>query len=236
MEETMLKRKEIIREYALPFLGMFVVLMICMFLHRSVIPLGAMLGPEEMVGEEMSSPTIGRLVFAGLSFYGFVILTAVSQGIGKQGKIFPSFWCAMFAGTFLWQSIGEDMWHFAVDGVHFVQLESITVLPFVILFGMLLYYVLRHDALGWGVQCTFLSFACNWLGHYILLGVYPLVSSLIDANAWCKLVGIGAGSILTILGVYLGVCKSRNTKERLLSVILTYYGVAVLVFGIMGVS
>ena len=47
---------------------------------------------------------------------------------------------------------------------------------------------------------------------------------------------VSAGSILTILGVYLGVCKSRNTKERLLSVILTYYGVAVLVFGIMGVS
>lgn len=236
MEETMLKRKEIIREYALPFLGMFVVLVICMFLHRSVISLGAMLGPEEMVGEEMSSPTIGRLVFAVLSFCAFAILTAVSQGIGKQGKIFPSFWCAMFAGIFLWQSIGEDLWHFAVDGVHFVQLESITVLPIAILFGMLLYYVLRHDALGWGVQCTLLSFACNWLGHYILLGVYPMVSSLIDTNAWCKLVGISAGSILTILGVYLGVCKSRNTKERLLSVILTYYGVAVLVFGIMGVS
>lgn len=231
----MQKKREIIREYVLPFLGMFVVLGVCIFLHRNFISLGAILGPEEMVGEEMSSPTMGRLFFAVFSFLGFAVLTAISHDIGKRGKVFPSFWCAMFAGTFLWQSIGEDLWHFTVDGVHFVQLESISVLPFAILFGMLLFYILRHEALGWGIQCTLLSFACNWLGHYILLGVYPLVSSLIDVNAWCKLVGIGAGSILTILGVYLGVCKSRNTKERLLSVILTYYGVAVLVFGIMGI-
>ena len=231
----MQKKREIIREYALPFLGMFVVLGVCIFLHRNFISLGAILGPEEMVGEEMSSPTMGRLFFAVFSFLGFAVLTAISHGIGKRGKVFPSFWCAMFAGTFLWQSIGEDLWHFTVDGVHFVQLESISVLPFAILFGMLLFYILRHEALGWGIQCTLLSFACNWLGHYILLGIYPLFSSLVSVNAWCKLVGFSVGSIVMLLGVYLGICKSGNAKERLLSVILTYYGVAVLVFGIMGI-
>lgn len=232
-EDKEQKRKFIIQEYVLPFFGMFAVLCVCIILHRLFIHRGVMIGPEEMIGTEMSSPTIGRLIFAVLSFMAFTVLTIISQIISKKGKIIPSFWLSMFAGTFLWQCLGEDMWHFSVDGVHFVQLESISVFPIVVLFLLFLFYSVRYEALGWGIQCTVLAFACNWIGHYVLLGIYPFVSPFVSQKIWCKSVGLSVGPVLFFLGIFLGISKTKNTKERLLAVILTYFSVAVFAFGMM---
>ena len=230
----MRNRMKVLKEYVLPFLGQYVVLIICMVLHRLFVGQGSLIAEAELVGDEMSSPTVGRLIYAILSFTMFVVLTILSSGQAKKGKEILPFWLGMFAGTFLWQSIGEDLWHFTLDGVHFVQLESITVFPFAILFILFLVYVLRNHSLDWGVLCVVLSFACNWMGHYVMLGTYPFVSEFVEPAVWYRSVGCCVGVATLLIGLYCGIKKADTRKKRLLSAILSYIAVAVIVFGIIG--
>lgn len=233
-QERKTRKTQIVKEYLLPFLGQFAVLVVCIGLHRLFVGRGGPLGVPELVGDEMSSPTVGRLIYAILSCVLFLILTILASKQAKTGKEIQPFWLGMFAGTFLWQSIGEDLWHFTLDGVHFVQLESIAVLPFVILFLLLLIYTLRNQALDWGILCTMLSFACNWLGHYVMLGSYPFVSAFVDEKTWYALSGCVVGALALLVGIYCGVKKADSRRQRLLAAVLTYIAVGVIAFGLIG--
>jgi len=221
--------------YVLPFLIQFGVLGVCIPLHRIFIRIGPSLGIPEMIGMELTDPTAGRLAYAVLSAVAFVVLTLLASKKAVNGGVYAPFVLGMFAGTFLWQSIGEDLWHFSVAGVHFVSPESIAVLPLVILFCLAMVYFRKRGALDWGVWCAVLAFAVNWLGHYVLLGIYPLVGGMFEINAWCRGVGIALGCTLLAVSLLLGPRKEKAPKERMLLAILGYYAVAVLAFGMVGI-
>lgn len=226
-------KKPVLKYFAGAYLVQFAILGICMFLHRSTVSLGRMLQRPELVCGELTKPTMGRLVCAIVVALLFFALTALASKQAKSGKDYAPFVLGTFAGTFLWQSMGEDMWHFSVDGVHFVQLESISVLPLVLTFVVALVYCAKQNALDWGVWCTVLSFAVNWLGHYVLEGVYPLFASLCTKPQWYRGTGLLLGSSLLLIGIVLGIKKSRMPRQWMLSAILCYYATAVLAFGLM---
>jgi len=206
---------------------------VCIGCHRLFIHIGGQIAAPELINGELTSPTVGRCIYVFLAGIAFLILTILASRSAGKGKTFRAFAFGFFAGIFLWQSIGEDAWHFSLGGMHFACLESISVLPFAILFVLMLCYCARRKALDWGVWCTALSFAVNWFGHFVLIGVYPMVASLIEKSLWCKCVGVILGGSLIIAGVICGVKKSKTGKERMLSAILTYHGLGILMSGIM---
>lgn len=216
------------------FFMQFLAVGVCIGFHRLFIHMGKQIASPEMINGEMSDPTIGRMIYAFISFLLFVGLTVLASKLNKKGKEFLAFSSGVFAGIFLWQSIGEDAWHFSMNGMHFACLESIQVLPLVILFVLFMLYCAKHNSLDFGLWCSVLSFATNWLGHYILIGIYPIVMDVIDEKMWCKIIGIIIGILAFATGIFLGLKKSKTNKQMMLSSILTYYGVGVLMFGIMG--
>jgi len=228
------QKKQIWAYYWRAFLLQFLALGVCIGFHRLFIRLGPQLAAPELVYGEMTDPTVGRIVNVFAAALASVILTMLASGMEKKGKDFAAFSLAVPAGIFLWQSIGEDAWHFSVNGVHFVSLESISALPLAVLFVLFLLYCAVHRTLNWGILCAILSFAVNWLGHYVLMGVYPLVESCVELTVWCRCVGFGLGIIAILGGILCGVKISQSNRQRMLSAILTYYGVGVMVFGIMG--
>lgn len=227
------RKKEVLKYFVLAFFIQFVILVICMFLHRSFIGLGYNVATPEMVGDEISKPTIGRLIFAFCSFAGFIICTVFASKQAKKGSDFIAFIIGQFAGTFLWQCIGEDSWNFDVGGTHFVQLESVSVFPLAVLFVIALVYCYRHNSFDWGVWCAILSFSINWFGHYINLGTYPLVASFIDEVIWIKGIGIGLGTILFITGLFCGFKKAKTPKQLMCASLLCYYAIGILAFSII---
>ena len=54
------------KEYFLPFLSQYLILTVCILLHRLFINRGELIGLAVMVGDEMSSPTAGVLHSASL--------------------------------------------------------------------------------------------------------------------------------------------------------------------------
>lgn len=220
--------------FAKAFLSQYVVLIICLFLHRTIVALGGLIEVSEQVGGEISKPTAGRLIFALCAAAAFFILSFLASEKSKEGKIFTSFILGAFAGTNLWQCIGEDLWHFSIGGEHFVTLESVSVLPLVIVFIASLLYFWRNNSLDWGIWCVVLAFAVNWLGHFVQLGTYPFFKWLCDETTWCMISGAGLGTILIIVSVYLEAKKAKTEKQTILTAILCYYATAILAFGIMG--
>lgn len=222
-----------VSEYILPFLSQYVILLACIRLHRLFINKGAYVCPEVMVGDEMSSPTEGRLIFCLMAFAGAVLLTAIASKTAKKGREYIPFFLGLISGTLLWQSIGEDLWNFSVNGVNFVQFESVSMFPVFVLTILFIIYAVKNDALDWGVWCALLGFLCNWLGHYIMLGTYPFVAAYFEESVWNKGIAYGSGSILILLGIYLGVFSARDRKGRLIASIITYIATGIIAFGIM---
>lgn len=224
-------QRPVLKYFAGAYLVQFAILGVCMFLHQSSVPLGRMLDRSELVSGAMSKPTLGRLVYALAAALLFFIFTALASGQAKRGKNYAPFILGTFAGTFLWQAIGEDLWHFSVDGVHFVRLESVSVLPLIVLFFLTLVRCAKHNSADWGMWCMVLSFSVNWLGHYVLEGIYPLFASLCTEAQWYKGTGILLGSALLLTGLILGIRKAKTPKQWMLSAVLCYYATAVLAFG-----
>lgn len=227
------KPKFSLKEYFLPFLAQYGILMVCIMLHRLFINQGALLGEPVMVGDEMSAPTAGRLVFCILSFVLSVILTIIASKQAKHGKDFAPFFLGLFAGTFMWQSLGEDLWNFSVNGVNFMPFESVSALPVLIIAILFIIYAIRNNSLDWGVWCALLGFMCNWLGHYVMLGTYPFVAGFFEETVWNRGIAYISGCILLLLGIYLGIFSAKTRKGRLLAAILTYIATGIIAFGIM---
>ena len=74
------------KEYFLPFLSQYLILTVCILLHRLFINRGELIGLAVMVGDEMSSPTAGRFAFCILAFVAAVVLAAVASSKAKAGK------------------------------------------------------------------------------------------------------------------------------------------------------
>lgn len=221
------------KEYLLPLILEYVVLLSCIRLHRLFIYRGALLNEPVLVGDEMTSPTVGRLVFCLLSFLAAVVLSVLASRKAKAGDVYVPFLFGSFAGTFLWQSLGEDAWNFSVDGVHFIQFESISVFPLVQVVILLLIYAARNDVLDWGIWCTVFSFLTNWWGHYVMLGFYPFVSAFFEEAAWNRGISSVVGILLLAVSLYLCLCSAKDCKGRIFSAMVTYAATGILAFGLM---
>jgi len=212
---------------------LFASTVVCIVCHRLFIHRGGQIAVPELINGEMTDPTVGRCIYVFVAAAAFLVLTVFASRLAGKGKEFAAYALGAPAGTFLWQSIGEDAWHFSVEGVHFVCLESVAVLPLAILFLLLLYCCARRRILDWGIRCALLSFSINWYGHYVLLGIYPLFAEMVEKAIWCRYVGSVFGVIFITGGMICGVIKSKSRKEMMLSAMMTYFGVGVMIFGMM---
>ncbi len=225
-------KKQLFREYLIPLLLEYLIMGVLIFCHRTIRNFGVLLAEPKLVGDEMSSPTMGRFVYAVVSFLLFAVFTKLGSNAAKKDKDLCSFWFGFTAGVLLWQSVGESFWHFAVGGINFVVLENITSFPLAVLFVMLMIYGKRHHSFDWGVWCMLLSFACNWIGHYITIGIYPFVEPYIASRPWNVWVSVIFGGLLTIYSFQFLLFRAKTTKGRMLASMMTYIALAIIFFGI----
>ena len=158
---------------------------------------------------------------------------------GEAGSVWPVFWIGYTGGTLLWQSVGECAWHFSVRGggflICFPHLEGASAVFLVLLFCLLLLYAWRHDSFGWGLWIFILSFMCNWIGHFVMIGTYPFVASLMDEHLWYIISGLVIGLATCAVAVVLGRRSALDTKARLCCSLLLYMGIGIIVTGAGGI-
>ena len=227
----------LLREYALPTLLQFGVLFLAIAVHGFFIELGPMLQPVTEVGGELTSPTAGRFSYMLAALTCGLILACLNREFPRKGPARDgiAFWRGIAAGTLLWQSIGEDSWHFGalLDGraLQFVRLESASSLFMLIGFAALLFCI-RNRA-NFGMRVTMLCFFYNWLGHFVMIGTYPFASPWLAERAWNLLSGGIVGAVLAICGLYRGIRRAESVWERLLASMMTYIGLGIIALAIM---
>ena len=226
-------RRELLFEYFLPLLVEFLILGAAILSFSLFVALGPMIEEPALVGEAQTKPTLGRLVFGLAALVLWFVFTLVASKSAKKDKHFAPSLFGFVAGIFLWQFIGEISWHYSVGGVHFVPLESVTTFPLACLFILLLIYGKRHHSFDWGVWCMLISFAFNWMGHYVMEGTYPFVASMVDQHTWYVGASLVSGVFGLIGSILFLVFRARTRRGRLLASMLTYISVATIAFGIL---
>lgn len=227
-KQKSINHKKLLTDYFLTILIELIILFSLIFVFYIFIHNGPLIGECEMVGDEQASPTMGRLLYMYISFVVALVLGIIASKCARINKDRVAFFCGFTSGILLWQAIGEAAWHFSVGGVHFVQLESIVSLPLVVMFVILLIYGYANKSFDWGAWCVLTSFACNWIGHYVTIGIYPFISNLIDAHNWNVCSGITCGSILFISSIWYLKRHSDTLKGRLFAALLTYIAIGVI--------
>ena len=225
--------KELALEYFLPLLAEFLILIVCMAAFSLFVKLGPMIEQPSLVGEEQTKPTAGRLAFGLIALVLWFVFSFIASKASKKDKHYTSSFVGFAAGILLWQFIGEISWHFSVGGVHFVPFESVTTFPLACLFILLLIYGKKHHSFDWGIWCMLLSFAFNWMGHYVMEGTYPFVASLVDKHAWY----VGASMISGVCGFIYSIIfllfRVKTRRGRILASMMTYISIGVSAFGIL---
>ncbi|MBR2787376.1 MAG: hypothetical protein IKD76_07890 [Clostridia bacterium] len=198
---------------------------------------------SEVAGEE-TNPTVGRLIYCGLSFVLSFILVTTAHRLYKKNKdslILP--WTlAVTGGTMLWQSIGESLWHFGLTIVNdegeasfanFPRIECMQGLPFIIL-TIILFFTM-HKELGFAVTSWLAAFIGNWFGHIIMIGTYPIALALgytSDMVSWYRTVGIVSSITFGITGLVLMFGNTKRETKYLASTCL-FIAYGSLVYGVI---
>lgn len=229
------KGKTILKEFLLPLLGQFGVLFVAILLHRVFIGLGPNILDPVQIGDEITKPTLGRLCYLIFAFIMFFVCAIVAMK--NANKVYFSFFTGILSGTFLWQMLGEDMWHFGLlehgEIVHFIRLESISVLPFLIPLVIFVVYCATRKNFNWGIISVLVSFFINWLGHYVSHGTYPIFQFVMTEDVWFQIAGCLFGSLIIIISICLAIFKAKTLKTRILCSALLYAGIAIVAFGFM---
>ena len=227
--------KWILKEYTIPFVIILAITAAGIAVFMFVIGLGDTIAPVNQVFDEMTKPTVGRLIYVITSLVAFFVCAIIAARCAAKEKIYWAFYLGFLAGMLLWQAIGEGAWHFGylVDGnyVNFFCMESSGALFLVIPFAVLTAYLMKSRVLNYGVLCTILSFLCNWYGHFILEGTYPYVSGYFSVSTWYMICGLTVGTAITAAAMLLPILKFKDTKGRLLCSMLLYIGISVIAFG-----
>ena len=200
-------------------------------LHSVFSHMGPLLQARVDVAGEMSEPTVGRLVFGIVTFVLGITVIPIANLLNKKDKDIFGFGLAFLSGVLLWQSIGECLWHFQIGGVQLVRIESIQSFPLVIVFTILLIVCGLFFNKNFALWIAVLSFACNWLGHYITIGLYPLVSSGVDWKVWAYTMSGVIGGVATLVGLMLSLFFPKNKKGVYLASMLLFIGLGVIYFG-----
>lgn len=225
--------KEIGREYFLPLIVEFGILILCIIPFSLFVKIGSMVQEPSLVGDDLTKPTAGRLAFGLIALVLWFVFSWVASKAAKNDRHYASSFLGFAAGILLWQFIGEISWHFSIGGVHFVPFESVTTFPIACMFILLMLYGKKHHSFDWGIWCMLLSFAFNWMGHYVMEGTYPFVESYVDEhtwNVWASLVSGICGFIYSILFLLFRV---KTRRGRILASMMTYISIGVIAFGLM---
>lgn len=226
-------RKEILIDYIIPLILEFAVIGVLIVLFTVCVGKGPLLQEEKLIGDEMASPTLGRLIYGFVSFAGFIALVVMASRASKSGQDTKAFWLGYIAGILLWQSVGEISWHYSVGGINFTVLENITSFPIAVLACMLFVYCRRNHSFDWGVLITYISFMCNWIGHYITIGIYPFFTWLTDKTTWIMAMSFSVGSIAFVLSLIYLLLRVKTKKGRMLASLISFIALAIIAFGVL---
>lgn len=228
------KEKWLMKEYIIPFLVMLAITGAGIAAFMFTIGVGENIAPVNTVVDEMTKPTSGRLCYLIFAAVAFLVCAVLAEKFAGEGKIYPAFYLGFSAGMILWQCVGEASWHFgySLEGGYFnyFRIESPGSLFLVLVVALFTGYLMKNDLLGFGVLCTLLSFLCNWFGHFVSEGTYPLANSL-PVGTWYMISGLVVGTILTVVAIILPIKKFTDTKGHLLCSMLLYIGISVISFG-----
>lgn len=234
--------RAIFREGVIPILGILGITVGLVGIFYLCLTLGAGMEPVIPIhvdDGETVDPNPMRMAFMLTGFVIAFVLAYFADRKGKDGKVLSSFFTGYAGGTLLWQSVGECAWHFSIEGedylMCFPHIEGASAIFMVVMTTILLVYCFRRQAFSWGVWVFVLSFVGNWFGHFILIGTYPLVHTMLEEDVWFK----GAGAVLGILtclgAILLGVHAARDTKARLCCALMLYFGIGIIVTGVAGI-
>ena len=225
--------KEIGREYFLPLFAEFGILVLCIILFRLFKGFGSLIQEPSLVGGNLTDPTAGRLVFGITALALWFVFSWAASKAAKKDKHYASSFLGFAAGILLWQFIGEISWHYSIGGVHFVPFESVTTFPVACLFILLLLYGKKHHSFDWGVWCMLLSFAFNWMGHYVMEGTYPFVASMVDQHTWYVRASLVSGICGFVYSIIFLLFRVRTRRGRILASMITYISIGVIAFGLI---
>ncbi len=226
-------RRELMLEYFLPLVSEFLILILCIIPFSFFKSVGPLIEEPSLVGLELTKPTAGRLAYGILAIVLWLVFSYAASRSANKNKHFASSFFGFAAGILLWQFIGEISWHYSIGGVHFVPFESITTFPVACLFILLLFYGKRHHSFDWGVWCMLLSFAFNWMGHYVMEGTYPFVASFIDQHTWYICASVISGVCGFVFSIIFLLFRVKTRRGRILASMLTYISIGVFAFGLI---
>lgn len=234
--------KEGCKDGVYPIVGLLLITGVLVAIFALFIGLGhdmaPVVPPHMDDGEEVDSSPM-RLAFMCLAFVSAFVFAYLACRKGKEGKALPAFWLGYTGGTLLWQSMGECAWHFSIVEedylMCFPHIEGASAIFMVFLTTVLLIYCYRRKAFDWGIWVFVLSFVGNWFGHFVLIGTYPLVSSLMEEEAWFKGAGLVIGCLAILSALYLNFYAARTRKARLCCCLMLYFAIGIIVTGVSGI-
>lgn len=234
--------RDFLRDMLLPLGGILLITGALVAVFAAMLHLGqgmAPVIPPHMDDGEMVDPNPMRLVFLCIAFCLSFFLAHLARRAGNRGAVLPAFLLGYAGGTLLWQSAGECAWHFSIRGDGYLMclphLEGASALMLVLMVLILLGYCYRRRAFEWGIWVFVLSFIGNWLGHFVMIGTYPLVASLMGEERWYSLAGWGIGLATVAAALLLYCFAARTRKARLCCCLLLYFGVGIIVTGAAGI-
>lgn len=233
MKQILCTKKQFFKEYLIPLFLELTILFGLMGFCALIIYRGPMLQESVVVGFEKSAPQLGRLIYMFLSFFLFLIFEVLAIKYAKKEKYTPSFYLGFTAGILLWQSIGECSWHFQVGGVNFVCLETIASFPIFVVFVLTLIYARRNHSFDWGVWYCIASFSCNWIGHYITIGLHPFIEKYVSFSTWTFYISIIVGIAWLIASIRYLLFRVKTTRGRLYASMMTYIAIGIIALGLM---
>lgn len=182
-----------------------------------------------------NDPNLMRFFYMLLTIPATVLLVVwsiMTQSVKK------SFWIALVAGIVAWQCVGECSWHFGVATAetftYFPRIEGLEGTFILLITLPLLIYIFNKATLPWGLNIFVLSFYCNWVGHWIILGIAPYFGSL--EIVWHRIAGFGIGGLSSLYLLYRLLFLAKTTEGRLTLSLLLYTTVGMLVEGGFGVG
>ena len=232
----------ILREGIFPILGILGITAGLVGIFYLCLTLGADMKPVIPVhvdDGETVDPNPMRMAFMLTGFVLSFVLAFLADRKGKTGKLLSAFFIGYAGGTLLWQSMGECAWHFSIEGedylMCFPHIEGASAIFLVILTTILLVYCYYRHAFTWGVWVFVLSFVGNWFGHFVLIGTYPLVHTMLEEEVWFKGAGAVLGTLTCLAAILLEIYAARDTKARLCCCLMLYFGIGIIVTGVTGI-
>lgn len=219
------ERAAALHGFWLPMLLQFGLLFLAIRLHGAFVGLGGAVQPAALPGGVAA--TAGRLGYMCFALVAGLALVLLAARLSRKGGAL-GFWLGVASGTLLWQAIGEDAPHFGAtirgQFVRFPNPEAAgALLPLICLTALLL--IARRANVPHGLRAAALCFYFNWLEHFMMLGLHPLVSARLSRRAWCILSGCLVGAVLMASGLRAGLRRGAAPEQRRIASMIAYFGI-----------